>query len=247
MDTLLNVNLSQQSALQRRMDVLANNMANLNTTGYKGEQVLFQNYLDRIDAEGPRGLDEINYLLDFGTIRSLQDGPVQSTQNPLDLALQGDGFLTVEGADGEPLYARRGNLTIDTAGFLALRNSGERVLDDNGQAIGIDPLDGTLEVSQDGQISGERGVIAQLGLARFENERALLRQGNGLFRAVDAEPQPVEDLRIVQGALEGSNVNAIKQTTEMIQVMRAYQSAQRASDQVNDLRERAIDRLGRVQ
>ncbi len=247
MDTLLHINLSQQTALQRKMDVIANNMANMSTTAYKGEQVLCENFVDQFRSEEDRDLNEVNYLLDFGTIRSLEDGPVQVTQNPLDVALQGDGFLTVETDAGETLYTRRGHLMLNNENFLVLQGSGERVQDVNGNDITIDPQqDGSVTIAEDGTISGDQGQIAVMNLVRFEDERALERRGNALFDAADEAPVPVEELQLVQGAVEGSNVNPIKEVTEMIGVMRAYQSAQRAADRIDDLRERAIERLATV-
>lgn len=246
METLLHVNLSHQAALERRMDVIANNMANMSTTAYKGESVLFENYIERIGGEGGRALNEVNYLLDFGTIRAREDGAFQITQNPFDIALQGEGYFTVQSDNGEALYTRRGHLFVDPDGFLALRGSGERLLDTNGQTIPINLEDGLPAISEDGSITGDQGPIAQLALVRFDDERALLRQGANLFRSTNQAPQPAESLEILQGGVEGSNINPIIETTKMVEVMRAYQSAQKSLDDTDELRQRAIDRLARI-
>lgn len=246
MDTLLNVNISQQAALRRQMDVIANNLANMNTTAYKGERVLFDNFLVKMDSdEGPRRLKEVNYLLDYGTIRAQEDGALEVTQSNLDIALQGPGYLTVEDSAGDPIYTRRGRMMIDTEGFLSIL-SGERVLDRDGNTIEVQPVDGDIQIDAEGFITGDQGPITALNLVQFANERGLLRQGGSMFRAGDQTPEPAEGVTVIQGAVELSNINAIQEVTRMIDVLRSYQAAQSNADGANDLRELAIDRLARV-
>jgi flagellar basal-body rod protein FlgF len=245
MDTLLTVNVSHRSALERQMDVIANNMANIGTTAYKGERVVFSDYVMDMDAETPRGGDEVAFTLDYGTIRSTENGPIKSTDNPLDIALQGNGFFEVRSESGETLYTRRGHLTRDAEGFLALP-TGERVVDAAGDPVDLTGLTIPPKINADGTISGPDGQIGAFNLVEFADDRALERRENSLFAATGQQAQPAQDLVLVQGALEGSNVDPIKETVKMIQVMRAYQSAQKSADSVNDVREKAIERLPRA-
>ncbi|MBB4210410.1 flagellar basal-body rod protein FlgF [Rhodothalassium salexigens DSM 2132] len=245
METMLLVNASQRSALERQMDVIANNLANLSTTAYKGERAVFSEYLvDTGGRDAPRGGDETSFVLDYGTIRSTENGPIQITGNALDIALEGPGFMQVQNQDGELLYTRRGHLTKDEQGFLALP-TGERVLDDDGNPIDLNTLVDKPVINPDGTISLPDETI-QINLVLFDNDRALERRENSLFAPGTQQPRPTDQIQVVQGALEGSNVNAIKETTRMLEVMRAYQSAQRSTDSLNDVRDKAIDALPRA-
>jgi len=245
MDTLLPVGLSHQSAMLRRMDVIANNIANASTTGFKSERVTFEDHLLTMEGNAPKELRDLHMVQDFGTRPILKEGAIETTDNPLDVALDGEGFLAVQGDNGERLFTRNGALQINAEGELAVA-SGEPVLGDNDQPIRIEQEDVDIQITEDGAISSRAGVIGELQLVRFDNSQALQRQGESLF-ATDQPAQPAEELRVVQGALEGSNVNSIKQVTDMINVMRSYQSMQRTLQDYGEMRDEAIERLPRIQ
>jgi len=245
MDTLLSVGLSHQTAMLRRMDVIANNIANASTTAYKAERVTFQDHLLTMKGDAPKPMRELNFVLDFGTRASMREGAIETTDNPLDLALDGPGFLVAQGENGERLYTRNGSLRINGAGELAIA-SGEPVLDINDRPIEIDQADVDIKIADDGTISSRAGNVGELLVVQFARPHDLERQGDSLY-TTDQQEEPSLETRFVQGALESSNVNAIEQITEMINVMRSYQSMERTLNDYGEMRDRAVAQLPRLQ
>lgn len=248
MDTALFVGLAYKSALKRRLDVVAHNVANMSTTAFSKERVVFRQHL--VDAPGAAGTSggKIAYVQDHGVLRSLETGAPVHSGNQLDVFIQGRAYLTVTGSDGETLYTRNGRMRVDSEQYLTTLN-GERVLDDSGQEIRFDDDEVEYDIADDGTISTVNGEKARLGLATFANEQSLKRRGTSLYET-DQAPREVEeltDVTILQKAYESSNVNAIEAMVEMIDVNRAYQAASSQSKDYEDMREDALRRLGRVQ
>lgn len=232
--------MSKLSAMRQQMDVIANNIANMNTAAFKAESVLFKEFLIENDVG-----EKFSYVLDFGVTRKLADGPLEYTNNPLDVAIQGRGYFVVQTPAGER-YTRNGHFVLDENGTLTTKQGGT-ILDDGGSPITIAPEDGPLTIASDGSMSTQFGGagFARLQLVEFSNEINLKKIGDGLYTTNEA-PTPSETSRLIQGAIEGSNVNTILQMTRMIDVLRSYQSAQKLSDDGNDLQRRAIERLGAI-
>jgi len=245
MDTLLSVGLSHQMAMLRRMDVLANNIANASTTAYKGERVTFQDHLFTMEGDAPKPLRDLRFVQDFGIMSSMREGPLKTTDNPLDIALDGPGFLVARAEDGARLFTRNGALQINGAGELALV-TGEPVLDADDRPIVIGQDDVDIKIARDGTITSRAADLAQLQIVTFERPHELERQGNSLF-TTDQPEQPALDTRLIQGSLEGSNVNPIEQIAEMINVMRSYQSMERSLNDYGEMRDRAVAQLPRLQ
>ena len=245
MDTTLYVSLSHQAAMRRRLDVIAHNIANMNTTAFKKESIAFQQFL--VDQEGlaPTVKGQVAYVQDYGLVRDTKPGTFIPTDNPLDVAIEGRAYLAVRAPSGEVFYTRNGRMRIDGDGLLTTLN-GERVLDDDNQEIALAPDDTDIAIARDGTISSQLGPVGKLQLAAFADEQRMKRVGNSLYET-DEAPRPAEDAVLLQRTVEGSNVNAIEETTLMIDVMRSYQSVQRSLDSYQELRKRAIDRLARVQ
>lgn len=246
MDTVLSVGLSHQTSIERRMDVIANNIANASTTAFKGERAVFGEFLFTMEGKTPASLRQVHMVIDRGVVPDFREGSIETTNNPLDIAIQGPGFLVVETETGERLYTRAGVLTRNAAGELTTPE-GARVLNDADRPITIAGDDLRLEITEDGRIRSDKGEIATLRLVDFADHQQLERRGQRLF-ATDqpALPAPAET-RIIQGALEESNVNAIEEVTNMINVLRSYQSMERSLNSYSDLRDRAVERLSRVQ
>lgn len=230
--------LSRQTAMRRQMDVIANNIANMNTTAFKTEQVLFEEFL----VEGEAG-NKISFVTDIGTARNLTEGQFMRTENPFDLAIRGRGYLVIETDEGER-YTRNGGLRVDAEGFLTTA-FGNNVLDDTGRAIQVDPNDPELSIASDGALTGGQGPIGRLAVVTFENEQSLEPVGAGLYKTND-DPEPAEDAIVEQGALENSNVEPILEMTRMIELSRNYQSTNTMINREDDVRRRAIERLGTV-
>ena len=228
--------LSSLTALRRQMDIIANNIANSETTAYRGERILFEEYLTDI-GHGQRA----SFVLDYGVVRDTLEGQISPTVNPLDLAISGKGYLVVE-TDSGLRYTRNGHLKLNAESTL-VTTSGHEVLDDDGKPITLPLGDGYVTISPDGVVSTESGRIARLDVVSFENEQELRKAGDGLY-TTDAAPRPATEARILQGMIEGSNVEPIIEITEMIRLVRRYQSIQRLLEQADELRRRAVNTLG---
>lgn len=237
------IGLSRQVALQRQMDVVANNMANLNTTGFKAEQLLFEEYKMPVarDRDFPMLDQRLSYTDDWATIHNMATGAVLDTGNPLDVALDGEGFMTVQTAAGER-YTRAGSLAIDATGTL-VDMQGNPVMSELGP-ITFTAQDTDISITADGTVATNDGVKGKLKLVEFTDPQAATREGNNLWAGGD--PQAATQTRVVQGSLEKSNVSAISEVTEMIRVQRAYESAASMQDKQDEMRKSAIQRLAQV-
>ena len=231
------VGLSHQMALRRQMDIIANNIANINTTSFRGERALFEEFLIPT-SEGRK----ISYVQDVGLVRDLAEGQLLTTGNPLDVAIAGKGFFVVETPVG-PRYTRNGNFTVNDKGVLVTAE-GRPLLDDDNRTIKIEATDSDVTIAGDGSITAASGPIARLQVVSFGNEQRLKKQGGTLYSSAEP-PTPVKNPRIVQGALEKSNVQPIVEMTQMIEVLRNYQSTQRLVDTNHDLQRKAVEKIGR--
>ncbi len=238
------VGLSRQLVLRRQLDVLANNVANMNTSGFKSQKLGFEDYIMPVarEREFQYGNRKVHFVHDFGSSYDFSSGAIVQTGNPLDVAINGDGWLTVETPGGER-YTRNGSLGINANGELVTQ-SGQRVLGDGGP-ITIDPNAGEIVIGADGTVSANGNVAGRLRLVRFEDERQLTAYGDGLFNGTNA--LPTENSRFIQGSVEKSNVSGVKEITRLIDVTRAYASLAKMQKENDDLRERAISDLGRLE
>lgn len=239
------IGLSRQMALRRQMDVLANNLANINSTGFKAEAILFEEYIMPVAADRtfPGGSQQLSYVQDWATMHDFQPGALTQTGNPLDVALAGEGFLSVQAPEG-PRYTRNGALEIDADGVLVTQN-GYPVLSDGGSPITFGPQEVDIAITADGEISSSAGAKGRLGVVEFANPQELTRTGDTMFAG--AQPIAAQSTRIVQGALERSNVSGVAGMTEMIRVTQAYTSLADLMNKQDELRRSAIQRLGDAQ
>jgi len=237
------IGLSRQMALQRQMDVVANNMANLNTTGFKAEQLLFEEYQMPVakDRDFAFADQRLSFTEDWTTIHDMSAGAVTDTGNPLDVALDGEGFITVQTPDGER-YTKAGSLAIDATGTL-VDLQGNPVMSELGP-IHFTATETDISISADGTIASSEGIKGKLKVVEFADPQAATREGNNLWAGGD--PQPATETRVVQGAVEKSNVSGIAEMTEMIRVQRAYESAASMQDKQDEMRRTAIQRLAQA-
>lgn len=236
------ISLSRQMALQRQMDIVANNIANMNTSGFKAAAIMFEEHVMPVaSAETLEPLDrDLSFTQDWGTLIDLSPGSIEQTGNPLDIALSGDGFLVVGTPDGER-WTRAGSLQIDAQGVL-VNFDGHPVLGDGGNAIRFDEDDVDIAIDSSGVITTGDGPKGRLRIVEFDNPQELERLGDNLF--VGGTPTPATGTRVVQGAIERSNVSGIAEMTEMIRVQRAYQSLASLMQRQDDVRREAIKTLG---
>lgn len=239
MENSIYLGLSRQVVLKNNMDIIANNVANVNTPGYRAQNLLFAEHLS--DPKG--GDDELSFVYDKGEYKNTQPGPVKSTGNELDVALTGPGFLGVTGDDGKTYYSRAGNFTLTADGKL-MTQSGHPVAGQGGGEIVI-PTDSTeIQIDDKGVISNQDGEIGQLMVVEFENPQSLKPYGDNMYYS-DEAPADAQNTVVKQGQLEGSNVLAVIEVTRMIDTLRNFQSMQQVLTTENDRLRTAIQRLSR--
>ena len=253
MQNTLLIGLSRQVALGRELDVVANNIANLNTTGFKTDGSVFEEYIGPTARDGDMtGPDaRISFVRDRATWIDMSQGTIERTGNPLDVAIDGRGFLAVQTPNGER-YTRNGALQVNAAGEL-VTTEGYQVLGDSGP-ITLQPKDRDITISADGNISVREGasttteaVRGRLRLVSFPQVGRLQKDGTGTFMApAGITPDPVTSVRIVQGAVEKSNVRSVIEMTRMIEVTRSYTQVANMLAQQADLQQTAINKLGDV-
>jgi len=244
MDVSSYVLLSHEQALRRRLDITANNMANSSTAGFKREQPLFHDYIESGTGGVADGADRTAYVLDYGATHNSAAGAFTPTSNPLDVMVDGSGYLSVQTSDGGTAYTRSGYVKVSASGDLVTAN-GQRLLGEGGQPINV-PVEeqGSLNIAADGSVMGKQGALGRLTITVFD-EAAVTPRGDGLMAADNGRVLPAAETRLKSGGVEGSNVQPIAETTAMVEILRAYQSSQAMTQSINDMRSRAIDRLSR--
>jgi flagellar basal-body rod protein FlgF len=241
MDNALMLGLQTQRVLQRRMDVAANNLANVATSGFKADALVLEE-ADQTQAHAEEDPRQIRFVRDIGIIHQMDQGPIAMTGNPLDVALEGDGFIMVQGPNG-PQFTRDGAFTLTGEGRL-VTSDGRAVLSSGGAPIVLDPQGDTPSIGRDGAIRVAGVEAGRIGVVSFAAPGALSKVGDNLWDAQGQAPGEFEGV-VVQGALEGSNVRPVTELTRLIEISRAYQNAAKIVSGADDLRQRAIERLGR--
>ncbi len=251
MENTLLVGLSRQTVLERQLDVVANNIANVNTTGYKADSSLFEEFLTSgAHEDNFVGADRrVSYVQDRATFRDFSQGAADQTKNPLDVAIDGSGFLVVQTAAGER-YTRDGGLQLNGQGQL-VTVAGNPVLGASGPII-FQPTDHDINVAPDGTITVLEGtstadsIRGKLRLVSFADAQKLLKEGANLYSAGEAAAQPDASSVVRQGFIEKSNVSAVAEMSRMIEVTRAYTQISTLLQQQSDLHKTAIQQLAEV-
>ena len=236
------VGLSAQQVLRQRIDATANNLANLTTTGFKAERLIMRE-LSEAPARASGAPNEIAFVDAWALQRDFRAGPIQHTGNALDVAIENEGFFVIQTAQGEA-YTRDGRFTLNSQGQMVTR-SGDPVMGDGGP-ITLDPEAGEVTITADGSIFQRDVAVGKLNVVAFNTPEALEKVGGNLWRATVDAPRAPENLRLVPGAIEGSNVNAVEELTQMIQISRAYESISKMISQSDQLRSTSIEKLARV-
>ncbi|WP_395943114.1 flagellar basal-body rod protein FlgF [Brevundimonas sp.] len=245
MENAAYIGLSRQMTLRRELDIVANNIANANTTGFKVEQLMVGTEIGeraRNDAIRPSA----SFVLDNGVGRDFGQGSMSQTGRTLDFAIAGEGaFFTVrDGANGEA-YTRDGAFTMDPEGRLTTKQ-GQAVLG-GGAEIVLNPELGPPTVGADGTITQDGQIVGQMSVVRFDALGVLEKGGDGLYRNTsNAQPIQATDAQIHQGSLEASNVNSLVEITNLVEINRAYESVTRMIENTTDLSRRAVERLGKA-
>jgi flagellar basal-body rod protein FlgG len=235
--------LASRAVLQElRLDVLSNNLANINTTGFKEDLISFNALSSDADAAGQGSSDDSGDT-PLMTVTSFSPGQMRYTQNDLDLAIEGDGFFCVRTPEGM-MYTRKGCFGINNKGQLVTQE-GELVIGKKGEIT----ITGTsVSIDESGNVLVDGVLADELRIVGFEDSQKLQKVTNSLFKCDEPEENEKEanDYIIKQGFLELSNVNTIKTMTEMIDVLRGYESYQKVIQFMDDATMKAINDVGRL-
>jgi flagellar basal-body rod protein FlgF len=244
MDNTLLVSLSSQLASYRSMDVIANNIANINTAGFKRDTVKFEEYIQNVTpAEGEVGAQAISFVADKGTSRDLTEGAITRTNAPFDMSINGKGYFTINTPNG-PRYTRNGHFALDQDGRIVTEDG--NALQGDGGDLTVTTDDGDIHIAQDGTVTGIRGQIGKVQLVSFDNESALVKEGDSRYITTQTAT-PVESPNIQQGTLEESNVKPVVEISKMLEVLRAYQTTASLTESQQELERNAIDKLAETQ
>lgn len=236
MDVAGYTTLGRQSGLMREMQVVANNMANISTAGFRREGVVFAEHVKRL-ADEP----SISMAHATGRMVDLTEAGMTMTGGSFDFAIQGEGFFLVETSQGDRL-TRAGSFTPSPEGEL-VNSDGQRLLDAGGAPVFVPPGAGPVSMSEDGTLSVDGVPVAQIGLWRPADPLSLRHQSGTLF--LGNELEPADGGRIFQGFLEESNVNPVSEVARMIEVQRAYELGQKFLDAEDGRTRSVIETLGR--
>jgi flagellar basal-body rod protein FlgF len=253
MENALLIGLSRQVALGHELDMIANNIANVDTTGYKADKTVFSDFLmPRASDQNFNGRDrQVNFVEDRATYIDMAPGSIQHTGNPLDVTIDGDAYLVVQTARGTR-YTRNGALQVNGAGQLVTSN-GDKVVGTGGP-ITFQNLDHDIVISSSGIITVREGNSTAdtprgtLQLASFTNPQVLQKDGGSTFMAPPgvASNTPSPNTRVVQGAIEKSNVNGVAAMARMIEITRSYTDIANILTQEGDLRKNALAQLSQI-
>lgn len=241
MQNTTTIALSRMTAQQRAMDVTANNIANVNTPGYRAERLLFADFLVKASPRGlPSGAQTIVLPQDRASYRDTQQGAITQTANPLDLALSGDGYFTVQTPRG-PRLTRAGHFELSPTGGI-VDSLGNALLDTAGRPLQVATADTNITITADGTISSENGKIGRIGVVQPADPYKLKAEGGRLYRT-DEPPVPVERPKMIQGAIETSNIAPTVELTRMMRELREFEFTSKMIQTEADRQQNAIDKL----
>ncbi len=229
------VALSRQMVLQRQMSIVANNVANLTTPGFRGESLVF---VEHLKTTQPR--EKVRFVQDIATVPDLQPGPLSNTNNPLDLAIQGEGYFAIETPQGER-YSRAGAFALDPDGQIVTTDG--FALQGDGGSLVVPPDAGDIVVAGDGTVSTDQGILGRVKLVRSANDYALKREASGLYDADGQPALPVDNPQVQQGKIELSNVAGVVEMTKLVATVRSYQAAATMVEEEHERQRRAIGAL----
>lgn len=228
---------------QMRLDVYANNLANVNTVGFKADQPVFRLEQEEPTTESAQNVPRLSpYALPLEYVTRFESGAFQNTGGQMDAAIAGRGFFEVRTPDGLR-YTRNGQFSINENGMLSTPQ-GWPVMGQGGEIA----IEGSLiEIGEDGQVMVDGDVVGVLRVVDFNDDRQLKKTGSTLFKVEDPAAGPIEaeNFRISQGVLEASNVNAIRTMTELIETLRVFETYQKVIRAADDATAKTVNEVGR--
>jgi flagellar basal-body rod protein FlgG len=242
-------------AYEKRLEVVANNLANVNSAGFKRDGVSFQAYLtteagrtQAVQPPYPAPQAGSRFWIAYDSRTDFAPGPLRQTGHALDLAVNGKGFFSTESPQGTR-YTRRGNFTLSSEGILVTQEGwpvqgegGEIRVEGRGSGAG----ESEVSVGADGTLRVSGRDVGRLRIEDFPRPGSLIKTGQGYFQAADGAGEPPENFSIAQGFLEMSNVEAVQSMVEMIEILRGYESYQRVIRSVDEANAKSIAELSRT-
>ncbi len=219
MESTSYIALSYQTGVERQMDVVANNIANMNTHGFKGERMMFIEHISESLGSNRIKKTPLSYVRDIATMTDVSAGQLEKTGNTLDLAITGEGFFVVETENGDR-YTRNGRFKLDGEGQIVTQ-TGDPLLSAGGNPFFLSPDDTNITISRNGTVATNNGELGQILLVNFEAPQKLLRMADEYFSST-TPPFDVESPEVEQGMLEGANVKPILEMANLIEINRRY-------------------------
>jgi flagellar basal-body rod protein FlgF len=249
LENALLIGLSRQVALARELDVVANNVANADTNGFKRRSTIFEEHLMRVARhEHFRTNDQrLSYVWDRGTSLNFAQGAMERTGSAMDVAIRGDAMFAVRpaGNTGQERYTRNGSLAINAKGEL-VNSDGHVMVTDQG-SLTISPQETDVKIAPDGSITSSAGPRGKLKLVKVTNPQLLRNEGQNLFSTAVAlqQAQPAE-ARLAVGEIEKSNVRPVQEISRLMELSRAYQNVTSLMQRTDEIRRTSINRLADV-
>lgn len=239
MDNSIYIALSRQMTLFRDMEVTSNNIANVNTTGYQAERLMFEDYLVQ---DGEKMNRKMAFARDPISYRDVSEGNMKTTNNSFDLAISGPGYFQVETPLGER-FTRAGNFAINGQGTLVTME-GHPVLSPDGGTITLPDNVSEVQINGAGQISADGEDLGTVGIFEFTNEQELERVGSTMFKTAQT-PELAVQSKVMQGALETSNVNGVTELVRVMQVSKNVGNTAKFVEVMYDLQRKTSNAYGR--
>jgi len=238
MDPIASLAASGLRSKMEALDLLANNLANAGSVGYKADQEFRGTYVGLQDSGIAAQLPLIErHWTQFA------NGMLQTTSNPLDFAIEGGGFFSVKGPSGT-VYTRSGSFHLSAKGVL-VNQEGLEVLDGNGRSIQLDPLL-QVDVDRDGTIRQGGAIVSRISVVNFKDLSALTKQGHLYFQAPDGTSSPAAGATVLQAKLEGSNVSTADSAVRLVSVLREFEALQKAIGVSTEMNRRVVEDVGRI-
>lgn len=239
MENSIYLGLSRQMVLKSNMEIVSNNIANMNTSGFRAQNMLVDEFVSKVKGNS----NPLSFAYDYGQYKTTSPGSMQQTGNQLNVALNGPGFMSVQMANGQTGYTRDGNFQKSADGTL-LTSAGLPVIGQGGP-IKI-PADSTeIAIDEKGIISNQSGAFSQLKIVEFDNLQDMRPEGNNLYSTTAPVKEPSKT-SAWQGFIEGSNVVPVVEITKMIEILRDFQGTQKILETEHDRLRSAIQKLSQV-
>ena len=245
----------------KKMEVIANNLANVNTTGYKRDRLAFKELMPPFPPDSgleagknvllpaDKSNSNVSYVAVTEQYIDHKSGELMQTGAPLDLALNGEGYFSVQTQEGIN-YTRNGNFRLDTANRL-VNQKGEPLLNEQNQSIVINSPGDTISIDSNGNIFVGRGLVnsnvGKIKVTNFEDKNSLEKIGDGQYRQTNPEAkEKPADGKISQGFLENSNVSSVEEMTDMLATLRLFETYQKMILSIDSMDDQSVNNIGRV-